>query len=251
MEPAVELSVVIPAYNEERRLAPTVAAWLEYLATRPGPGEVVVSDDGSTDRTVAVALEAAGGDPRLRVLSGGPNRGKGGAVREGMLAARGEFRFYVDADLNIAPFHVTGAVELLRHGCDMVTGRRSLREYSREESSPARVAAGAAVQVLRRAMWLTHVADSQAGFKGMRAALADRVFRAATVTSFAFDIEVLYLARRFGARIVEYPVAVEFRDESTYDVRRHLPPFLADILRIRANAVRGAYPRPHEPREPT
>ncbi|MCB0881897.1 MAG: glycosyltransferase [Thermoleophilia bacterium] len=249
MERPVELSIVIPAYNEERRLAPTVRAWLAYLDAYPAAAELVVSDDGSTDRTADVARDAAAGDPRLRLVTGGPNRGKGGAVREGMLAARGAYRFYVDADLNIAPSNVTAAVELLRHQCDMVTGRRSLREYSREESSPARVAAGAAVQALRRALWLTHVADSQAGFKGMRAALAERVFRAATVTSFAFDIEVLYLARRFGARIVEYPVSVEFRGESTYDVRRHLPPFLADIVRIRANAARGAYPGRPDPQE--
>ncbi len=242
MSTGPDVSIVIPAYNERRRLGPTVRAWLDYLDGYPGTGEVIVSDDGSTDDTVRVAHDTAAGDPRLRVVTTERNRGKGGAVRAGMLEARGRFCFYVDADLNIAPVNVTAAVELLRHQCDLVTGRRSLRQYSREESSVVRVAAGAAVQALRRVLLLTHVADSQAGFKGMRADLAQRIFGATTVTSFAFDIEVLYLARRFGARIVEYPVDVTFRDESTYNVRKHLPPFLRDIVRVRLNALRGAYP---------
>lgn len=239
-----ELSIVIPAYNEERRLGPTVHAWRQFLDVHDIAGEVIVSDDGSRDRTADVAREAAGGDTRVRVLTGTPNHGKGGAVRTGVRAARGRFIIYVDADLNIAPANVPGALELLRTRADVVAGRRSLRQYSRSEASITRVAAGAAVQVLRRVLMLTGVSDTQAGFKCFRHDIAQRIFAAATVTSFGFDIEVLYLARRFGARIVEYPVQVEFRADSTYNVRRHLPPFLRDIIRVRLNALTGRYPRP-------
>lgn len=237
-----ELSIVIPAYNEERRLAPTVRAWRGFLDAEGIAGEIVVSDDGSRDRTVEVANEAAEGDPRVRVITAERNQGKGGAVRSGMLEARGRFVFYVDADLNIDPAHVPGALALLRRDADLVVGRRDLREYAREERSPARIAAGAAVQVTRRLLMLTWVTDTQAGYKGFRRALAHEVFAAARIRSFAFDIEAIYLARRLGARIAEQRVSVEFRDESTYDLRRHLPAFLRDIWRIRLNAIRGRYP---------
>jgi dolichyl-phosphate beta-glucosyltransferase len=159
-----------------------------------------------------------------------------------MLAATGEYRFYVDADMNIAPFHVDPALALLRSGvADVVTGKRSLAAYAETEKSAARLAAGAAVQATRRLLVLPVISDTQAGFKGFTADCARRVFEKATVDSFAFDIEVLYLARRMGARIAEMPVSVEFRDESTFDVGRHLPPFIEDIWRIRMNAWKGRY----------
>ena len=103
------------------------------------------------------------------------------------------------------------------------------------------MAAGAAVQVARRILVLPVITDTQAGFKGFTGAWAAKVFTAAVIDSFAFDIEALYLARRMGARIVEMPVDVEFRGDSTFDVGRHLPPFLEDIWRIRMNAWRGRY----------
>lgn len=237
--PAV--SIVIPAFNEERRLEPTVRAWRAFLDDEGIPGEIVVSDDGSRDATVAVAHRAADGDPRVRVVTAVRNQGKGGAVRSGMLEARAPFVFYVDADLNIAPSHVPAALAMLRDGADVVVGRRGLGEYARAERSAARIAAGVLVQTTRRLLMLSWLPDTQAGYKGFRRETARRVFAAALIRSFAFDVEVLYLARRCGARIVQQPVAVEFRDDSTYDLRRHLPRFIADIVRIRINALRGRY----------
>ena len=250
---APALSVVIPAYNEERRLPATLEGWLGYLAGRPGGAEIVVADDGSRDGTARVVEAAAGGPVAVRLVRLAENQGKGGAVREGMLAARGALRFQVDADLNIAPGHVDGAVDRLRAGADLVVGRRSLSEYASEERSITRLAAGAAVQLTRRLIVMPRISDTQAGFKGYRAGLAEEVFRRALIRSFAFDIEAIFIARRLGARIVEMPVRVEYRADSTYDVRRDLPPFLRDIVRIRLNAVRGRYrlprarPRPGRP----
>lgn len=239
MEPA--LSIVIPAYEEERRLPRTLAAWSDFLSGRDDAGEVVVVDDGSRDGTAEVVARAARADPRIRLLRLPANRGKGGAVRAGMLDARGAHLFYVDADLNIAPHHVEPALRLLRGPADLVVGRRDLREYAREERSVARLAAGLAVQVVRRAAVLPRIADTQAGFKGFRRELAREVFGRATVSSFAFDIEALFIARRLGARIVEMPVAVEFRADSSYHLRTHLPPFLRDVAGIRLRALRGGY----------
>ena len=237
----MDLSIVIPAYNEERRLTPTLEGWSTWLDTFGGTAEGIVSDDGSRDGTAALVQRFAAGDRRFRLNQLPENQGKGGAVRSGMLAATGEYRFYVDADMNIAPWHVEPALALLSSVADVVAGKRSLSEYADAEQSASRLAAGAAVQVARRILVLPVISDTQAGFKGFRAEWATKIFEKALVNSFAFDIEVLFLARRMGARIAEMPVSVEFRDESTFDVSKHLPPFLRDIYGIRLDAWRGRY----------
>ncbi len=240
--PRVDLSIVVPAWNEEKRLQATLAGWTSWMDAFDGSVELVVSDDGSTDGTASLVEEAAGRDARIRLHRLPRNRGKGAAVRSGMLAAAGGYRFYVDADMNIAPSHMDPALALLRGGvADVVAGRRNLTAYAGTERSPARLAAGAVVQVARRLLVLPVITDTQAGFKGFTAEWATRIFGAATIDAFAFDIEVLYLARRMGARITEMPVSVEFRDDSTFNVGRHLPPFIEDIWRIRMNAWRGRY----------
>ena len=238
----MDLSIVVPAYNEERRLGPTLAGWTEWMDGFDGSAELVVSDDGSSDGTAALVQAAATRDARIRLNRLPANRGKGAAVRSGMLAAGGDYRFYVDADMNIAPAHTEPALAMLRAGvADVVTGKRSLAAYADTERSVARLAAGAAVQATRRGLLLPVIRDTQAGFKGFTALWAERIFRQASVDGFAFDIEVLYLARRLGARVVEMPVDVEFRADSTFDVSRHLRPFLGDIWRVRMNAWRGRY----------
>ena len=237
----MDLSIVIPAYNEERRLTPTLEGWSVWLNTFDGTAEVIVADDGSTDGTAELVERFAARDARFALNRLPRNQGKGAAVRSGMLAATGAYRFYVDADMNIAPWHVEPALALLTSVADVVAGKRSLSEYANAEQSAARLAAGAAVQVTRRILVLPVIADTQAGFKGFRAEWAEKVFRKAVVDSFAFDIEVLFLARRMGARIAEMPVSVEFRDESTFDVTTHLPPFIKDIYGIRLGAWRGRY----------
>ena len=133
------------------------------------------------------------------------------------------------------------ALARIEGGADVAIGGRSLRTYASEERSIVRLAAGLAVQISRRALGLTFVRDSQCGFKAFRRDIAGAVFRRATIDSFAFDIEVLYLARRLGAKVQPFPVEVSFQDGSTFDVRKHLPRFLKDILRVRLNALRGAY----------
>lgn len=238
----MDLSIVVPAYNEERRLQPTIDGWLAWMDTFDGAAELVVSDDGSTDGTAALVERAAAGDPRVRLHRLPQNRGKGAAVRFGMLAATGDYRFYVDADMNIAPEHVDRALGLLQSRvADVVTGKRSLSDYAETERSFTRLAAGAAVQATRRTLLLPVITDTQAGFKGFTAHWAKKVFNKTTIDGFAFDIEVLYLARRMGARIVQVPVDVEYRGESTFNVASHLRPFLGDIWKVRKNAWQGRY----------
>ncbi len=235
------LSIVVPAYNEALRLPATLAGWHEYLSTQSFTWEIVVADDGSTDDTAALAEAFAATHPEVRVVRLGRNRGKGGAVRHGVLAAIGDVILYVDADMNVPPRFAVAALALIDAGADVVAGERGLRAYAREEKSLTRLLAGLAVQVTRRALGLTFIRDTQCGFKAFRREVAHEVFRPARITSFAFDIEILFLARRLRADIRAMPVEVEYRAGSTYDIAKHLPRFLRDIVRVRANALRGLY----------
>jgi glycosyltransferase involved in cell wall biosynthesis len=188
-----------------------------------------------------VARQAAR-DPGLRLIRLPGNRGKGAAVKVGMLQATGGYAFYVDADLNIAPDYLTRALELFdQRGCDLVVGSRRLSQYAQQERSVGRLVAGGLVQMTRRALVLPVIRDTQCGFKGFRHSAARAIFEQTRIVSFAFDVEVLFLARRFGYRIVEMPVTTTFRADSTFDVSRHLQPFLRDIVQIRRNANLGLY----------
>ena len=232
--PWVKCSVVIPAYNEARRLPTTLAGWSTYLAAQPFDSELIVVDDGSRDDTASVAASAA------RVIRLQPNRGKGGAVRAGVLAAAGDVIAYVDADMNVAPAFLSSALALIDSGADVVAGQRSLSEYAAAEG-PVRLAAGGLVQLTRRLLVMSSIGDTQCGFKVFRREMALAIFGRTRINSFAFDIEVLFLAKQLGARIVEMPVTTTYRAESTFNVRRHLPRFLRDIVQIRMNALAGRY----------
>jgi len=232
---AVDVSIVIPAYNEARRLPVTLAGWHDYLNGQPFAWELLVVDDGSADTTADVAAHAGATVLRLQ-----PNQGKGGAVKAGVRAAQGQVIAYADADMNVAPAHLTEALTLITQGASLVTGRRDLAEYARAEGV-LRLLAGGLVQLTRRALVIAAIRDTQCGFKVFRRDLALAVFRKTRITSFAFDIEVLFLASKLGARIVELPVTTTFRAESTFDVRKHLPRFLADVVQIRLNDLAGRY----------
>jgi dolichyl-phosphate beta-glucosyltransferase len=197
----------------------------------------VVVDDGSRDATAVVA-GAAG----ARVLRLGQNQGKGGAVRAGVLAVDGQTIVYADADMNVAPAYLTAALEHLANGADLVVGRRELSQYARAEG-PIRLLAGGLVQITRRTLVMSSIRDTQCGFKVFRRELARAIFSRTRISSFAFDIEALFLARKLGAHIVEMPVTTTFRGESTFNVRKHLPIFLHDIVQIRLNDLAGRYKR--------
>lgn len=233
-EPA--LSVVVPALNEEERLPRTLERIASHLARRGGAWEVLVVDDGSRDGT-AERAEAAG----ATILRNEANRGKGFAVRRGMLAARGARRLMTDADLSTPIEELDRLGARMDEGADVVVGSRALPGSRIEVRQPwYRENSGRLFNVFVRALAVPGVMDTQCGFKLFSAAAAREVFSAARLDGFCFDVEALFLARKMGYRIAEVPVV--WRNDAASRVSL-LRGFLAfpDLLRIRANDWSGRY----------
>src|SRR5262245_13082309 len=203
---ALDLSIVIPAHNEAQRLPATIRALAAFLAARPWAVEIVVVDDGSTDRTAEAAIEAGAAGP-IRVLSLGENRGKGAAVRRGIGEARGACVGFVDANLPYALDALDLAMARLAGGADVVLGARRLPGSSevRGYTWPRRLS-GEAYSILVNRLAVRGIPDTQCGFKWFRAAVARELFGRVTLTGFAFDVELLTIAQHWGLRIERIPV---------------------------------------------
>ena len=235
---APALSVVIPAYNEALRLPATLARVREHLDTRGVAHEILVVDDGSSDATAEIARAA--GDA-VRVLRHEPNRGKGYAVRRGMLAAKGERRLMTDADLS-TPIEELARLEAeVDRGFEVAIGSRAVAGARIEVHQPAyREAMGRLFNVLVQALLLPGLSDTQCGFKLFTAAAAETAFGACRLDGFCFDVEALYVARRHGLRVAEVPVVWRNDAATRVGLGRGGAAF-ADLLRIRVLALRGAY----------
>jgi hypothetical protein len=223
------LTVILPCYNEARRLPATLQAFLAHLSSVPGEVEILVVDDGSTDATVAAAEAAAGGDPRVRVIRTGPNRGKGFAVRVGMLAAAGDRVVFTDADGSYGPDEVDRVARALA-GAPVAIGTRDPAEAG--ERLARRVASGVFNGAVRALLGLPF-GDTQCGLKGFRRDAARAVFGRARLDGFAFDAEALVLARRLGLAVAEVPVRAQERAGSKVRVLADGPRMLAELWAVR------------------
>jgi dolichyl-phosphate beta-glucosyltransferase len=238
----VDLTLVIPAYNEELRLLPTLERLHAHLSARAMSYEIVVVDDGSRDGTCDVVEAAAARLPNIVLVRQRPNRGKGAAVRRGMFAARGRIRVMWDADCSMPPD------ELPRLLAPIVAGRAEIAIGSRYAAG-ARTVKQPRYRVLWSRLcnkfiqrWLVpRVLDTQCGFKAFTSAAALNLFGSATIDGWAFDLEILALARRRGFSIDE--VGVEWKD----DERSHVNPLkdfwkvIREAFTIRRNLSRGVY----------
>ena len=241
------LSVVIPAFEEARRLPATLAAVIAYASGLGRSVELIVVDDGSRDATAARAAEAlAPLGARSRVLRLETNRGKGAAVRAGVRAARGERVLVSDADLSTPIEELASLERALDAGADVAIGSRAL-DRSRVERRQAllRDWSGRLFNLVVQLVALPGIHDSQCGFKLFRRAAAERVFARATLDGFGFDVEVLAIARRLGYRIAEVPVRWKNDDDSRVSFARGALAFL-DPLRVRLAIWRGRYDRSAE-----
>ncbi len=228
-----QLSVVVPAYNEEPRLGPSLVRIVDYCESAAADYEIIVVDDGSDDDTVAVAEAVAGESPRVRVIELGRNRGKGAAVRAGMLAATGDRILFSDADLATPIEEVAGLDAELDHGYDIAIASRAVSGSDiRVRQHPMRELMGRAFNVFVRAIVLGGIKDTQCGFKLFTRAAAHDLFARATVDGFAFDVELLLLARgRY--RIAEVPVTWRHVEESKVSPGTDAALMFVDLIRLR------------------
>ncbi len=235
-------SVVVPTYNEERRIVPTVGAIAAHLCSLGRPWELIIVDDGSTDETVDVVRRL--GLVNARVLAGRSNRGKGSAVRRGMLAARGQVILFADADQS-TPIEQLSALEtVLDKGFDVVIGSRAAAGAHVDNKSLQRRVVTAGLRLFVHSTLRLPIADTQCGFKVFTPRAVDELFTRQRIDGFAFDLEVLYLARKRGLRVVEVPVAWFDAPGSKVAHLRVAPRFVRDVGRIVLNQMVGRYHQP-------
>jgi glycosyltransferase involved in cell wall biosynthesis len=234
------LSIIIPAHNEERRLPHTLEQVFDFLGKQGYTSEVVVVENGSTDRTLEIAREHAGRHSNLRVIHT-DELGKGRAVRLGMLAAGGEFRFMCDADLSMPIEQVNRFLPPAVTEFDVAIGSREVKGSARYDEPAHRHLGGRFINLLIRLLILPPLQDTQCGFKCFRGTVAENLFKDQTMIGWSFDIEVLFMAYQRGYRVLEIPIDWYYRSESKVSAVRDALRMISDIFRIRTNDRRGLY----------
>jgi len=238
-------SVVIPAYNEAWRVIPTIGAIANHMSTLGEPWEMIVSDDGSTDETASLVADLRLAN--LRLLTSSTNRGKGHAVRRGMLAARGEAVLFADADQSTPIEQFGDLLAQLGNGSDVVVGSRAAAGSEVSNKSTLRHVMSQGLKFLVKNGFRIPVTDSQCGFKLFTGDAARLLFSRQIIDDFSFDLEVLFLAKKFGLSITEVPVTWIDAPGSKVDAAKVAVKFLADLVGIRRNDFRGRYDqRNHE-----
>jgi glycosyltransferase involved in cell wall biosynthesis len=241
--PAPELSIIIPSYNEESRLLGSLEKIASYIDAQQRNTEVIVVDDGSTDSTAAVAEQFRGKILNLRVLMNGVNRGKGFSVRHGSLEAKGNIILFTDADLS-AP--IEEAEKLLKNLADhdVAIGSRAMnRRLIEAHQSAFREFAGVLFNKIVRTVLRLPFVDTQCGFKAFRRERCQLIFEQQTIERFGFDPELLYLARHHGLSIVEVPVRWAHSPATKVSMFRDSIQMFADVFIIRWNGLLGRYRR--------
>ena len=241
-----DLSIIIPAFNEEKRLGRTLARIRDYFDAQASPGviEILVVDDGSTDGTLKVVEEWSRLLPCVRLVSNGENRGKGYSVRHGMLEARGRVTLFTDADLSSPIEESEKLLAAIRAGNDVAIGSRAIdRSLITVHQSPLREMAGIIFNGFVRLFTGLRFVDTQCGFKAFVRESTRIIFEQQRIERFGFDPEILFLAKRHGLRSVEVPVRWAHDPATKVHVFRDSLMMFTDLIYIRWNALAGRYPK--------
>ena len=226
------LSIVVPAFNEALRLPRSLDVLEEYVSNAPLGVEVLIVDDGSTDGTVGVVEARVQGMPWLRLVRG-PHRGKGAAVRAGMLAARGASRLIADADLSMPVHEISRFLAALDEGSDVVVGSREGPGALRVGEPYTRHVMGRLFNGAARLLGLAEISDTQCGFKAFTADAAQQIFSRTTVQRFAFDLEVLSMAYAMGYKVRAIPIEWHYNADSRVRPFVDSMQMLGDMVRLR------------------
>jgi len=235
-------SIIIPAYNEGTRLGATLERVLAYISKQRWDAEVIVVNDGSRDQTADLVRNFARAHPELRLIENPGNRGKGYSVRNGMLHAEGELLLFSDADLSSPIEEAVKLFAAIENGCDVAIGSRWLRpELQTERQSPLRQFYGRVFNLLLRILLGLRFKDTQCGFKAFTRIAAQKIFPLQQIERWGFDPELLFLARKFGFRVKEVPVAWAHAGGTRIQPLRDGLRMFAEVLKIRWNALTGKY----------
>ncbi len=235
------LSVVIPAYNEEKRISQTLLAIDHYLSQQDYSSEILVVNDGSKDKTAQIVKNFTNLIKNLKLIDNQKNHGKGWVVRQGMLEAKGEYRIYVDADNAISLEQIESFWPYLKEGYDVVIGSIEVKGAKiKEEAAWYRRMLGRWSKYLIRALTVWEIHDSQRAFKLFPAKMAEDIFSRQTIERWGFDIEILVIAKKRGYRIKELPVTWLNPGESKVTLKSYWRT-LKELLKIKWNLISGKY----------
>ena len=237
-----DVSIVVPAYNESARIGATLEELDRFLRAQPWEWEVRVVDDGSADATASIVEDHHRRQPKI-VLQREPHRGKGGAVKAGLLAATARYRFICDADLSMPVAELPRFLPPQLRDFDVAIGSREGAGARRVGEPAIRHVAGRIFNYAVQQLSVPGINDTQCGFKMFTGAAAEAIFPCVTVDGWAFDIEVLTIARAQGMRVVEVPIEWHYRRESQLNLVRDGVGMMRELLQIRTRARRGAYDR--------
>jgi dolichyl-phosphate beta-glucosyltransferase len=234
------LSIIIPAYNEEHRLPHTLEQIFAFLQNQAYTAEILVVENGSKDRTFEIASTFANQYQDLYVFQE-KERGKGNAVKRGMLEARGDYRFLCDADLSMPIAEIINFLPPILNGVDVAIASREARGAVRKNEPYLRHLTGRIFNYLIRLLVLPDLQDPQCGFKCFRAPVAEKVFQYQTLTGWSFDVETLYIAKLMDYQIREIPIHWYFSPDTKISVLQDSWQMFLDLLTIRRNARYGLY----------
>jgi dolichyl-phosphate beta-glucosyltransferase len=238
----VDVSIVVPAFNEALRIGSTLDDLATFLNRQAWRWEVRVVDDGSADNTCQIVEDFRKTHANV-VLQREPHRGKGGAVKAGLLAATAQFRFICDADLSMPVTELPRFLPPVLQNFDVAIGSREGVGARRVGEPLIRHLAGRVFNYAVQRLTVPGINDTQCGFKMFTAAAVEAIFPLVTVDGWAFDIEVLSIARARGMRIVEVPIEWHYRRASQLNLVSDGAAMLSELLRIRARARGGVYGR--------
>lgn len=237
------LSIIIPAYNEEARLPQTLSKLVEFVEAQDYDAEVLVVDDGSSDRTADVAREFSTRYPWISLLQPGRG-GKGHAVKAGMLQAKGEYAFLCDADLAMPVTELPKFLPPQRNGYKIAIGSREGEGAVRYNEPAYRHLMGRVFNWLVKVMAVPGFEDTQCGFKCFHRSVVHDLFTHQTIDGFGFDVEVLYVAQKRGYEIIEVPIHWYYQAESKVHPIKDTVRMFRDMLLVRQNDLKGLYNKP-------
>ena len=238
------ISIVIPAYNESGRIGKALDEVLRCVHERDWQAEILVVNDGSTDRTAAIVQELAGLHPEIRLLNNPENRGKGFSVRQGVLHAVGDMVMFTDADLSAPMEEAERLFDALRQGADIAIGSRWLERKRQTLKQPLyRQFFGRCFNAITRLVMGLPFADTQCGFKALHRPVAQTIFQLQRIERWGFDPELLFIALKRGYTVREVPVTWGHDERSRLSYLKDGVKMLEEIAYIRWEAFAGAYDR--------